>query len=376
MLHSLLISASLVALTVSHFNPPESWKDIAAKQSTGDLEKTIESLQRMLLLKGRFDASSLDPDSKKEIQGLVEEKGYPLEEHFVTTEDGYILGVFRIPFSRKESRGALNSGKPVVFLQHGLEDSSFTWVNNFENESLAYILSDNGYDVWMGNNRGNYFSQAHVTYTARSAEFWNFTFQNFFLAFLRTLALLKKKNPLVTKKKKRYDEMGKYDTYAQINYVLEYVNQSKLAYVGHSEGTTQFFAMATSRHELQSKIAICYFFVVCLFACLLVVVVDSIGGLAPVAYVGNCKSLVIDLLAALELDKIFELFGVRQFLPGQINRMITHVFAPPICHTTPEVCNLISEELFGPSKDLNVSRYEVYYSEAPSDTSVKNIAHW
>ena len=45
-----------------------------------------------------------------------------------------------------------NNGPPV-FLQHGLEDSSFTWVLNEPSQSLSYILFNAGYDVWFGNNR-------------------------------------------------------------------------------------------------------------------------------------------------------------------------------------------------------------------------------
>lgn len=44
--------------------------------------------------------------------------GYRSEVHKVTTEDGYILEMHRIP---------KDGGKPVL-LMHGLLDSSSTWV--------------------------------------------------------------------------------------------------------------------------------------------------------------------------------------------------------------------------------------------------------
>mmetsp|Transcript_9140 Transcript_9140/g.18126 ORF Transcript_9140/g.18126 Transcript_9140/m.18126 type:complete len:568 (-) Transcript_9140:626-2329(-) len=72
--------------------------------------------------------------------------GYPLEECYVTTEDGYVLQMHRIP--RK------NSNK-VVFFQHGVLDTSLGWVSLGTGGSVAFAAYDDGFDVWLGNTRAN-----------------------------------------------------------------------------------------------------------------------------------------------------------------------------------------------------------------------------
>ena len=53
---------------------------------------------------------------------------------------------------------------PIV-MQHGLLDSSWSWfINNDKKSTLPYILAEQGYDVWLANNRGNKYCIGHQKY--------------------------------------------------------------------------------------------------------------------------------------------------------------------------------------------------------------------
>lgn len=154
---------------------------------------------------------------------MIRSKGFPCEEHDVITEDGYILSIQRIPFSRFQSS---YTPRPIVYLQHGLLDASSTWVINYPDQSLAFILADNGFDVWLGNMRGNTYGRRHINLDPKTEDFWDFN----------------------------WDQMAKYDLPAIINYALKYTGQSELIYIGHSQGTLIGFAEFSQNEEIASKV--------------------------------------------------------------------------------------------------------------------------
>jgi len=52
--------------------------------------------------------------------------------------------------------------KPPVLLQHGFGDSATNWSSGGTwNQASPLRLVDEGYDVWLGNNRGVLYSNVH-----------------------------------------------------------------------------------------------------------------------------------------------------------------------------------------------------------------------
>ena len=104
---------------------------------------------------------------------IVEREGVLYEEHDVVTDDGYILTMQRI-----RAKG-LPKVALVVLLQHGLLSQSDTWIDNDPSVAVAFRLVREGYDVFLGNNRGNSYSLRHQTlnYQTQPAKFFDYSFQ-------------------------------------------------------------------------------------------------------------------------------------------------------------------------------------------------------
>ncbi|KAF8771251.1 gastric triacylglycerol lipase-like [Argiope bruennichi] len=269
-----------------------------------------------------------DPDFYRNVSELITSKGYPAEDHIVQTEDGFLLSVQHIAHGRN-GPSTFQSKRKVVFLQHGFLSASHDWVINFPHQSLGFILADAGYDVWMGNTRGNTYSRQHIKYTPDMNEFWeNSTFS----------------------------EMGYYDVPAMIDYVLNMTGEKQLSYIGHSQGTADCFVMLSERPEYNQKIKI---FI----------------ALAPISSVGYMKNPIRFIAGSTEkFEFFFKLFKWKEFLS---NGALTKIFSELVCNQKePVVCKLFMTLAFGESSELNSTRIHVYAAHTPAGTSLKSIIHY
>lgn len=91
-----------------------------------------------------------------------------------------------------------------------------------KNKSIGVQIAKAGYDVWLGNNRGNIYSRNHLKYNPSldQEKYFDYSFQ----------------------------ELGQYDLPAQINFVTNFTNVKKLSYIGHSQGTSQMFSALSQGH--------------------------------------------------------------------------------------------------------------------------------
>eukprot|EP00927_Polykrikos_kofoidii_P079016 TRINITY_DN75808_c0_g1_i1.p1 TRINITY_DN75808_c0_g1~~TRINITY_DN75808_c0_g1_i1.p1 ORF type:complete len:431 (+),score=64.84 TRINITY_DN75808_c0_g1_i1:117-1409(+) len=139
-------------------------------------------------------------------------EGHPeIVTHKVVTRDGITLGFWRLPQNDTQKL------RPVLIM-HGLECSARDWFAGLDSQALPWQLWRAGFDVWLGNNRGNFLTETPQ---------YDWTFE----------------------------EMADIDLPTMVNEVLAVTGAASLAYVGHSQGALQAFMHFTADNVTSAKIS-------------------------------------------------------------------------------------------------------------------------
>ncbi|XP_029052293.2 lipase 3-like [Osmia bicornis bicornis] len=269
-----------------------------------------------------LDTQALFPDPAE----LARRVGYNAETHNVTTEDGYILQMHRITGRQKSTKP-----KPAVLILHGLLDCAATWVISDPTRSLAFSLSDRGYDVWLGNARGSRYSRKHKVMSTMNGNYWKFS----------------------------WHEIGVYDVPAMIDHITETTKQEKIFYIGHSQGGTSFFVMASERPEYQKKIIASF-------------------TLAPAVFMPNTRNILFRLLSpiATDLKAVGDLIGLYEFLPSPT---LMKILATKICQENAPLMPMCKSIIFlagGIDKELNTTLVPNVVKYDPAGASVMQLVHY
>nr|CAD7425604.1 unnamed protein product [Timema monikensis] len=198
--------------------------------------------------------------------------------------------------------------------------------------TAPFILADYGYDIWLGNIRGNFYSRKHVTLSPDKSKFWNFSMH----------------------------EMGVYDVPAMIDHILLTTGQGKIFYVGHSMGTTMFYVMASSRPEYNSKIRL-------------------MVALAPVVYFSELRFPILQFVSPRtdEVSKLLGQLGVHELLP---RRKATAEFAEKYCTEgikSQNMCLTAYNLIYGENEsELNKTALPSFVSHLYAGASRKTLAHY
>ena len=155
--------------------------------------------------------------------------------------------------------------------------------------------------------------------------------------------------------------MGKYDIPAIAKYILNTKKNSKnsmkmkITYVGHSQGTSQYFSGMTLLPEFYLQ------------------TFTGIIALGPVTNLANIRSMPIRLSADLEADKLFDDLGITEMVESSEAADKISTF---LCSNFNLICDGFLKLLVdGNLEDDDSDRSLVLLAHFPSGTSLKSFTH-
>ena len=262
-------------------------------QSKGNSRTWLEKDEERNLGYDEFIPTEGGPDRLlRDIGYYARRVGLDAEEFKVQTDDGFIISLHHVynplefsPLTKAEhaapvpneilSTPASNASRspkkpkfPILML-HGLLQSAGVYCVNDE-ESLAFYLCKEGYDVWLGDNRCG-FQPEHAVFDYADPRMWAWNIR----------------------------QMGTMDLPALTSRVLSETGFGKLGLIGHSQGTSQtFIALAKDQHpDLGEKLTV-------------------FCALAPTAYSGTRLDKPYFKFMRLISPGLFRMiFGIHAFIP-------------------------------------------------------------
>ena len=263
---------------------------------------------------------NLSMDINTHYKSYIQSFGYKLEENSVTTDDGYILSVWHL--NPKSANGK------IVFMQHGLADTAWTFFQLGKN-SLPFLLLKEGFDIWLGNSRGNIFSNSHVSKNP--------------------------KDPKSGYNDYSIDNLAANDLPAMIKYVRSKTGNKKIIYIGHSQGTTIFFMNAMHNPTFTEQSF------------------DRFVALGTVPNIAHTKFAPIEILD--KIGTILKKVGIIDtFNLSNNQRELLSNF----CKLSPNICGSGFElsTCLKPSGKLNFKNLYNFLYYYPGGVSKRNLLHW
>lgn len=198
--------------------------------------------------------------------------------------------------------------KSPILLMHGHMLTSDCWVLGNET-SLAFDLVENCHPVYLGNSRGNYYSQRHRKLSKNSSEFWNFS----------------------------YEEIGLYDVAAMLIHIYHKHKGMQVHYVGHSQGCAEILILLAERAQFQ-------------------LIVGTVFLLAPATYFRHSRTLLFIIprnIYGCQVDANEAYYNYFQ------SNFLIKFIGQHFCSNYARTCNIIQQLIFGQSNDN--SNGVIYY---------------
>ncbi|XP_041986917.1 lipase 3-like [Aricia agestis] len=273
------------------------------------------------LLQFRSEATRIGPVPVPQLAIL---HGRRIESHVVLTRDGYFITIHRLKTSNEIPTNR------TVLLHHGLLGSSADWMILGPKKSLAHLLLNASFDVWLVNARGNYYSRDHLRDI--NSTYWNFTWY----------------------------EMGKYDLPAIVDYVLQVINPNEqLTFIGHSMGGTAFVTMLTLHPDYNDKFRMAIL-------------------LAPLVFMANTEG-PLRVLGAVALDppeELLDFLGAHEFLS---DKKVPEWMIKEYCNDSEIQC--LNPSMFFTASVIDTDRWDEalirsVWNYFPAGASTNTILHY